>query len=327
MSILAYTPTGYVEEANVSLARIEELRAQDNLLWINFVGLADIELLQKLGDSFGLHKLALEDTLNIPQRPKFDDYGDHQYMVARMPVSREAPETEQISVFFGSDFVITVQEQPGDCFEGIRNRIRQGRTKIRDRGADYLAYAVMDTIIDSYFPLLETAASRLDELELLILRNPENQHIAELYDLKRGLISLRRFLGPLRDLMSVLVREDNPIFTDQTRIYLRDCHDHASQAVDLVESYRDVASGLMDQYLSLMSQRMNEVMKVLTIIATLFIPLSFIVGLYGMNFDPEVSRWNMPELGWPFGYLFAWGVMLTVASGMLVYFWRKGWFR
>ncbi len=244
-----------------------------------------------------------------------------------MPVSREALETEQISVFLGEGYVLTVQERPGDCFDGIRERIRQGRPRIRNRGCDYLAYAIMDAIVDSFFPLLEIAGSRLDELELLILREPQKEHITGLYDLKRSLISLRRYLVPLRELITVLVREDLVFFSDQTRVYLRDCYDHARQAVDLVESYRDVAGGLMDLYLSLMSQRMNEVMKVLTIIATLFIPLSFIAGLYGMNFDPGVSRWNMPELGWPFGYAFAWGLMLSVAGGMLVYFWRKGWFR
>ena len=327
MSVLAYSTGGYVEEAEPSPTRLQELRVQHSVIWVNLVGLADVESLQSLGDLFGLHRLALEDTLNLPQRPKFDDYGEHQYMAAHMPVSHLTLETEQVSVFLGEGYVLTVQERPGDCFDGIRQRIRQGRTRIRERGADYLAYAVMDAIVDSFFPLLETAASRLDEIELLILQHPDKEHITGLYDLKRGLVSLRRYLGPLRELMAVLVREDYPFFTEQTRIYLRDCYDHARQAVDLVESYRDVATGLMDLYLSLMSQRMNEVMKVLTIIATLFIPLSFIAGLYGMNFDPGASRWNMPELAWPFGYAFAWGLMLAVAGSMLVYFWKKGWFR
>lgn len=327
LSVLAYSPDGFVEETDIPLARIQELRGQNGVLWVNLVGLADVELVQELGDYFGLHRLALEDTLNIPQRPKFEDYSDHQYLVVRMPVSGKALETEQVSVFLGEGYVLTVQERPGDCFEGIRNRIRQGRIRIRGSGGDYLAYTIMDAIVDSFFPLLEIVGSRLDELELKILQRPEQDQITGLYDLKRGLVSLRRYLVPLRELMTVMVREDLVYFSDQTRVYLRDCYDHSRQAVDLVESYRDVASGLMDLYLSLISQRMNEVMKVLTIIATLFIPLSFIAGLYGMNFDPAVSRWNMPELAWPFGYIFAWGLMLSVAGGMLVYFWRKGWFR
>jgi len=241
-------------------------------------------------------------------------------------MSEDTLETEQVSVFMGDGYLITVQEQPGDCFEGIRVRIREGGVRIRGNGADYLGYAVIDAIVEAYFPLLEAAASRLDELELLILKEPEKEHIAELHDLKRGLISLRRYLSPLHELIFGLARGDNPFFQDQTRVFLRDSHDHAKKAFDLVESYRDVTTGLMDLYLSLMSQKMNEVMKVLTIIATVFIPLSFIAGLYGMNFDPAVSRWNMPELGWPFGYPLALGLMATVAGVMLYYFKKKGWF-
>ena len=327
MSILAYSPEEFLEEKDVALDCVLELKDRFPVVWINIEGLADVPLLQKLGDRFSLHKLALEDTFNIPQRAKLDDYGVHQYFVARMPISRDTLETEQVSVFMGEGYLITIQEQPGDCFEPIRLRIREGRPRIRENGADYLGYAVMDALVEAYFPLLEGTASRLDELELLVLKQPEKEHIAELHDLKRSLIILRRYLSPLHELIFGLARGDNPFFKDQTRVYLRDSHDHAKKAFDLVESYRDITAGLMDLYLSLMSQKMNEVMKVLTIIATVFIPLSFIAGLYGMNFDPAVSRWNMPELGWWFGYPLALGMMFLVAGIMVTYFWKKGWFR
>ena len=327
LTVLAYSPDAFVEEPAASLERALELREEFPVVWINLEGLADVELLQQLGDRFSLHKLALEDTLNIPQRSKLDDYTNHQYFVARMPMSRDTLETEQVSVFMGEGFILTVQEKPGDCFDGIRDRIREGRPRIRENGADYLGYTIIDALVEAYFPLLESAVSRLDELELMILKQAEKKHIAELHDLKRGLITLRRYLSPLHELISLLARGDNVYFSEQTRVYLRDSHDHAKKAFDLVESYRDITKGLMDLYLSLMSQKMNEVMKVLTIIATVFIPLSFIAGLYGMNFDPAVSRWNMPELGWAFGYPMALGVMFLAAGTMLAFFWKKGWFR
>jgi len=327
LSVIAYGPDRILEEADVSPARLVELRAEYPVTWVNFEGLADIDLLQQLGEIFGLHRLALEDSLNIPQRPKLDDYGDHQYLVARMPVAEEALDTEQVSLFLGAGFLLTVQEKPGDCFDGVRARLREGRTRIRERGPDYLVYAMVDAIVDAYFPLLEAAALRLDELEASVLGQPQKVHLSDLYDLKRGLIILRRYLGPLRELISALLRDENPLLADKNRVYMRDCLDHAKQAYDLVESYRDMATGLMDLYLSMMSHRMNEVMKVLTTIATIFIPLSFIVGLYGMNFDPEVSRWNMPELGLAFGYPMALGAMALVSGGMIFFFWKKGWFR
>ncbi|MDX2474755.1 MAG: magnesium/cobalt transporter CorA [Candidatus Krumholzibacteria bacterium] len=327
VSVIAYSKEELVEKSNIGLADLDELRGKHTVLWINLEGLADIKLLQQLGERFDLHHLALESTLDIPQRPKIVDYDSHQFIVTRMPISHEMLQTEQVSIFFGPGFVITVQEQAGDCFDGIRSRIRKGNGRIRERGADYLAYAALDALIDAYFPLLELYGTKLDELELLILENQEKSQIAAIHDLKQGLITLHRYLGPMRELTTTFMRTEDTLITDQTRTYLGDCQDHAKQAFDLVESYRQAASGLMDLYLSMVSQRMNEVMKVLTIIATLFIPLSFVAGLYGMNFDPKASPWNMPELGWSLGYPVVLGLMLAMASGMLVYFWRKGWFR
>jgi len=327
VSVIAYGPDDIFESDPVDLATLPELMKTSAVVWVNVVGLGSLDVLTKLGDLFKLHRLALEDVLNIPQRPKVDEYGEHQFIVARMPVAAEHLETEQLSIFVGGNFVITFQERPGDCFDMIRSRLRDNRPRIRSGGSDYLMYSVLDALVDSYFPLLEYVGTTLDRIDAEIHENAEKHHIKQLHSLKRDLVTLRRYVWPLRELNSSLLRPDNTLVREKTRVYMRDCYDHSVQALDLVDSYRDLASGLMDLYLSIVSHRMNEVMKVLTIIATLFIPLSFIAGIYGMNFDPGVSRWNMPELGWAFGYPFALGLMALCTGGLLMYFWKKGWFR
>jgi magnesium transporter len=327
ISVFAYGPTDFIEEEIRDLSRLELFVESHPVVWVDVVGLGTLSTLTELRDRFALHRLAMEDVLNIPQRPKLDDYGDHRFIVARMPIADTHLETEQLSIFFGKNFVVTFQEQPGDRFDAVRSRIREGRARIRESGPDYLVYSLLDGLVDSYFPLLEYVRVALDSLEEKVYHDPEKAHVQELFALKRDLVTLRRYLEPLRDLNASLIRPDHAFLSESTRIYMRDCYDHSLHALHLVESYRDIASGLMDLYLSMVSQRMNEVMKVLTIIATVFIPLSFVAGLYGMNFDPQASRWNMPELSWPFGYAFAIGIMTLCAGGMLYYFWRKGWFR
>jgi magnesium transporter len=327
ISIIAYGPDKLFEVEGSDLSQLEALLESHSVVWINFVGLRNIDALTALGEQLSLHNLALEDVLNIPQRPKLDDYGSHQFIVARMPIANHRLETEQLSIFNGNSFVVTIQERPGDCFDGIRRRIHEGRPRIRGAASDYLVYSILDAIVDSYFPLLEHVGSTLEELEGEIYVHPEKRHVEQLHSLKHDLVTLRRYLWPLKELNTVLLRPDNSFLTESTRLYMRDCHDHSMHALDLVDSYRDIASGLMDLYLSMMSQRMNEVMKVLTIIATIFIPLSFVAGVYGMNFNSSVSRWNMPELGWTFGYPIALAVMAVCAGGMLLFFWKKGWFR
>jgi magnesium transporter len=269
----------------------------------------------------------MEDVLNVTQRPKVDEYDGNHYVVARMPVTEEHLATEQLSIFLGKDFVVTFQEQPGDCLDGIRARIRSGRPRLRKGGPDYLLYTILDAVVDAYFPLLESVGQMLEDLEKDILERTEQRQIEELHALKRDLVTLRRYLTPLRDLNAHLVRPDIDLLEEKTQLYMRDCYDHSVSALSMVESYRDIASGLMELYLSMVSHRMNEVMKVLTVIATLFIPLSFIAGLYGMNFDPQVSPWNMPELGWRWGYPAVLALMAACAGGMLLYFRQKGWFR
>jgi len=304
---------------------VRELRKRHAVVWLNVDGLGDAATVQRVGEVFGLHNLALEDVLNVGQRPKVEDYSDHIFLVTRMPRPDTTAETEQVTLFVGKGFLVTFQETPGDCLESVRERIRQGRPRLREGGADYLAYAVLDTIVDSYFPLLGEVGDQLEALEARILSDPEPEVISRLHDLKRDLTAIRRVILPIRESLTALVRDESPLVSDSTRLYFRDCLDHSFQLIELVESNRDIASGLLDLHLTMMSNRMNEVMKVLTIIATIFIPLGFIAGLYGMNFDPSVSRWNMPELSWKFGYFFALGVMATVAAAMVMYFRRRKW--
>lgn len=313
------------ESRSTDLATLRELAAGPGVLWLDIEGLGDSAVLEAVGALFGLHPLALADVVNVPQRPKAEVYGEQVFIVARMPAAALPLDSEQVSLFLGSNFVITFGEKEGDVFGPVRQRIREGRPALVEGGADYLAYSLIDAIVDAYFPLLESYGEVLEDLEEEILLRPRQELVPRLHHLKRDLLNLRRFVWPLRELLAALHRDDLPGIKPVTRVYLRDCHDHAVQLMELVESYRDMAASLMDLYLSSVSNRLNEVMKVLTIIATVFMPLSFIAGVYGMNFDTR-SPWNMPELGWRLGYLFALGLMAAVAIGMLVYFWRKGWF-
>lgn len=325
--LFGYGPEKFEEQ---EVADIETLRAYVNrwpVLWVNVDGLADLGLLESLGEAFGLHRLALEDVINLHQRPKIEDYEDHVFIVTRMLISADSPATEQISMFLGKGFLLTFQERRGDCFDLVRNRIRQHRGRIRSSGADYLAYSLLDAAVDGYFPALEVCGERLETLENRVMETHDTMRFVQIHDMKRDLLAFRRVIWPLREMVNALAREETPHVTDATRVYLRDCYDHTIQLMDLVETYREVASSLVDVYLSSASARMNEVMKVLTIIATIFIPLSFVASLYGMNFDPKVSPWNMPELGWYLGYPFALALMALIAGGLIWYFHRKGWMR
>jgi magnesium transporter len=234
------------------------------------------------------------------------------------------PTTEQIALFVGSGFLISFQERAGDCLEPVRERLRHGHGRLRAEGADYLAYALIDGVIDAYFPMLEHYGEEVDALEDAVVAAPRSDQAARLYRVKRDLIMLRRAVWPTRDLLNAMLRDENPLLTSHTRLFLRDAYDHTVQLMDLVETYREITTGLLDVYLSSQSARMNEIMKFLTIIATIFIPLGFLASLWGMNFD-RASPWNLPELGWRFGYPAAIAVMIAVGAGLLVYFRRKGW--
>jgi magnesium transporter len=281
-------------------------------------------VIERLGAMFGLHRLALEDVVTGWQRAKLDDYEDHLFIVGRM-VEPDGASTEQLSLFLGKRFVLTFQERRGDCFDPVRQRIRSEGTRIRNAGPDYLVYALIDGIIDSYFPIVERIGDRLEALEAAVATAAERQTVIDIQEAKSTVIGLRRAIWPHRDLLAALLREEDETIAPRTKIYLRDCHDHAAQLMDLVESYREVCTDLVNVYLSSASHRLNEVMKVLTLIATIFMPLSFIAGIYGMNFDRQRSPWNMPELAWYLGYPFSLVLMLGVAVGFVFYFRRKGW--
>ncbi len=286
--------------------------------------MGDAETFKEIGDQFGLHPLALEDAVNLRQRAKTEDYDDHAYIVLQMPPEKDEAPFEQVSVFLGADFVITVQEKPGDCLEAVRHRISNAHGRIRRSGADHLAYTVIDAVIDRYFPLIEQINTRLETLEEQVIRSPDDETVTEIHAIRHELQALRRVLSATREAIGLLARGEYVSVSEETRVFLRDCQDHTAQLLDAIEACRELSANLMDLHLSGVSNRMNEVMKVLTLIATIFIPLSFIAGVYGMNFDRSSSPWNMPELGWSLGYPFALGLMLATAVSFLIFFRRTG---
>ncbi|MFN0152477.1 MAG: magnesium/cobalt transporter CorA [bacterium] len=323
--VIAYGPDSLVEVPIGDLGSIRQHLGAQPVTWVNVDGLGDAATIAKLGEIFGLHRLALEDVINTHQRPKVEQYGDHTYIVAREVTLGECLETEQISIFLGKNYVLTFQERAGDCFGAVRDRIRLVGGRIRAAGPDYLAYALLDAIVDAYFPVIEQHGERLEALEDEILAKPSSDAIARVHAIKRELQTFRRLLWPQRDALNSLLRDEQCFFTADTRIYLRDCYDHTLRIIELVEMQRELGSDLVDLHLSSASNRMNEIMKVLTVITTIFIPLSFVAGIYGMNFDRSASIWNMPELGWRYGYPVSLGLMALIAVGLVAYFKRKGW--
>lgn len=298
--------------------------------WVDVLGLGNEETWLKLSRVFNLHALVLEDVVNVPERPKVDDFDSQIVIIAWMVMLKDNTHgfyIEQVSFVLGEDYLLTVQEEPErDCFARVRDRIRYNKGIIRQRKADYLAYALLDAIIDGYFPVLEAYGERIEELEDEVVTNPSRQTLQEIYKIRRELLALRRAIWPQRDALNTLIRDSSNLISPEVRIYLRDCYDHAVQVIDIVETYRELSSGLMDVYLSSISNKMNEIMKLLTVISTIFIPLTFIAGVYGMNFNPDASPWNMPELNWYWGYPACWAVMIAVAAGLVYFFWRRGWF-
>jgi magnesium transporter len=303
---------------------------QESVSWIDVKGLGSEETLRRVGQVFNLHPLMLEDIVNVPQRPKVEEYEDQLLMVARMVTLKESGNgffSEQVSLILGQHYLLTVQEEPDyDAFEPVRERIRTNRGMIRKQNADYLAYALIDAIVDGFFPVLEAYGEKLEALEQEVVTNPTNQTLKKIYDIRWELLTLRRAIWPQREAINCLIRDGSPLIRDSVRIYLRDCYDHIIQLLDMVETYREVASSLMDVYLSAVGNKMNEVMKLLTVISTIFIPLTFIAGIYGMNFNTEKSALNMPELNWAWGYPFSLALMGGIALSLVLFFWRRGWF-
>jgi magnesium transporter len=312
-----------IEEKEVKT--IEEcfpIKDKPTITWINIDGLHQVDIIEKIGKNFDFHPLLLEDILNTEQRPKIEDFEAYIYVVLKMLYYDEKTNdlnSEQVSIIFGQNFVISFQEKEGDVFKQMREIIRTGKGRIRKMGADYLAYSLIDAIVDGYFLILEKLGENIEEVEETMMANPSPETLRSIHKLKRRMISLRKSVWPLREVVSALERSESSLIHDQTRIYLKDVYDHTIQVIDTVETYRDVLSGMLDIYLSSISNKMNEIMKVLTIIATIFIPLTFIAGVYGMNFE------FMPELKWRWGYPAIWSVMIIIGFSMMVYFRKRKW--
>jgi magnesium transporter len=321
LSILTWTRTSatYEEVPNVDAALSKITPGA--ITWINVDGLGDVGVLAKLGERFGLHPLALEDVLNVPQRAKVERYDKHMFVVMRtMRLVDGGIVEEQVSLFFGQDWLITVQERSdGDCFGPVRDAIRAGRGRVREAGADYVAYLLLDAVVDAYFPVIEHFGERMQALETAAIDDPNEDVLIDMQRVRHELLALRRAVWPMREEIGILLRDDSGLVSAETRVFLRDVYDHAIQALEIVESLRETAVSVMEVYLSVQNQRLNEVMKLLTVIATIFIPLTFIASIYGMNFK------HMPELEWRFGYAWALGLMAATASSLVMYFKRKGW--
>ena len=317
-----------VETIDAALARL----APGAVTWINIDGLGDASVFARLGERLGLHPLALEDVLNVPQRPKVERFDKHMFLVMRTmrlegsgttPAGSAAATIvdEQISAFFGAEWVVTIQERSdGDCFDNVREAIRKSRGRVREAGADYLVYLLVDSVVDAYFPVLDALAEGMQAIEEAALTSASSEEtLLRLTRLRHDLIGVRRAVWPMREEVTVLQREESPLIAAETRIFLRDVYDHSVQALEIVETLRETAVSVMEVFLSVQNQRLNEVMKVLTVIATIFIPLTFIASIYGMNFK------HMPELEWRWGYPAVLGLMLLVAGGMVGYFRWRGW--
>jgi magnesium transporter len=296
-------------------------------VWVDIQGLGDTPLIQEIGNILDLHPLIIEDIVHVHQRPKHEEYNTYIYTVLRaLQVHEEsAIDNEQISFVLKEGLLITFQERPGDVFEPVRKRIAEGKGVIRSGGADYLFYALVDAVVDNYFPVLETYEETMDHLEDEVRLNPTPELSRNLHEIRRQLRRLRRCVWPLREMLNALIRGEIALVNDTVRVFFRDCYDHVFQVADLLESNKERASDLGDLYMFFVSEKTNQVMNWLTIVATIFIPLTFLCGVYGMNFDPEASPYNMPELEWQYGYPVFWGVLIAIFLGMLWFFKRKGW--
>ncbi len=327
ITVIDYDGGNFEEREVDTIEECFHYKEEPTVTWINIDGLHDVSIMEKIGTCFALHPLVVEDIMNTHQRTKMDVFEDYLFIVMKMHSynGEEGIRSEQISIVFGSNFLLTFQEKPGDVFDPVRSRIRNSKGRIRKCGPDYLAYALLDSIVDNYFKVIEGVGEVLESMEEELVTNPTRETSQKIHFLKREMLFLRKSVWPLREIIGNLEREESDLIKESTNIYIRDLYDHTIQVIDTVETFRDMISGMLDIYLSSMSNRMNEIMKVLTIFAALFIPLTFIAGIYGMNFDSGKSPLNMPELGWYYGYPFALGIMAVVGVAMLIYFKRKKW--
>ncbi|SFM88928.1 magnesium/cobalt transporter CorA [Thermodesulforhabdus norvegica] len=322
VDVIHYDEGRLVELYDVSAEECANLVAQKGVTWINVTGIHDVELIGKLGKCLGLHPLTTEDVVNTAQRPKVEEFPDYIFIVLKMIYlgqRTDETDTEHLSLILGSNFVVLFQEKEGDVFDGVRERIRSAKGRIRSMGADYLAYALIDSVVDHYFLFVEHFGDVIEDLDDRIIEDPKPEDLALLHKIKQNIIKIRKVVWPLREEIRVLEKGESPLIRSDTRVFLRDVSDHIMQIVEMIETFRDLISGLHDLYLSNVSNRMNEIMKVLTLIATVFMPITFIAGIYGMNFE------YMPELKWRWGYFAVLAVMLLVVLAMIGFFRKKKW--
>lgn len=322
ISVIDYNDDHVSSELITNPDDCEKYKDAKTISWINVIGVHDTDIVQKIGDIFNLHPLVLEDIVNTDQRPKTEEYDEYIYVVVKMLTYNEKDKTidaEQVSIIVGKYFVITFQEREGDVFDPIRKRIDNASSRARKMGADYLVHAIIDAIVDHYFLLLEKIGGDVETMEEGVTDEADAEISQNIYQLKRMLILLRKSIWPLREVVNSLGRSESKIISKLVHVYLRDVYDHTVQIIDTVEIYKDMIGGIRDTYMTVLSNRMNNIMKILTVIATIFIPLTFIAGVYGMNFK------YMPELEWKIGYPIVWGIMIIVAAVMLLFFKRKKW--
>jgi len=329
LELIDYNEDNLIFLTPLTAGECQQYLDSQSVSWLDVSGLGSEDILKEVGQVFNLHPLVLEDVVNVPQRPKIEEYTDQLLVIMQMVMNKENGQgffLEQVSFVLGKYYLLTIQEEPNfDCFNKVRERIHNKKGTIRSKNADYLAYALWDAVIDGYFPVLESYGERIEELEDQVVLIPTNNTLQQIYQIKRELLALRRAIWPQRDALNSLLRDDCDLISDDVRIYLKDCYDHIVQIIDIIETYRELASGLMDVYLSAVSNKMNEIMKLLTVISSIFIPLTFVAGIYGMNFNTD-SPWNMPELNWYLGYPFFWLIIVIIAISLFIFFWKKGWF-
>ena len=319
-SVIAYNEHEAKTLHPESLSDVQVLESQYEVIWLDIIGVEDVGMLEEFGRLFGIHPLSLEDVSNVHQRAKFDNYETYSYFVTRMASRNSHLQSEQLSIFHQGKFIITFQEVAGDCLAPLRKRILTGQGYIRKRPADYLLYALVDTVLDHYFPIVDQIGEQLDELDGHLIESNKNFDLAQVHQIRSELLELGRWIRPNREMINQLLRDETSTMSKETQVFMRDCYDHVVRLYESIETYREVCSDLRAYHLSVVSNRTNDVMKTLTIVSSIFIPLGFVAGLYGMNFQ------HMPELQWRYGYFFVLALMIAIASGLLFWFKRKGWF-
>ena len=327
--VLAYNIEKVIDEEVNDIESAFDIKLEGGVTWINIDGLSDINAIEKIGEKLNIHKLTLEDILSIGQRPKFEEYGEYIFVVLKMLFFNESKgrvESEQLSIILTKDYVVTFQEKVGDVFENIRVRLKKENAKMRKLNTDFLLYSLVDAVVDHYFIVLEKIGEKIEHMEDQVIDNPVPKTLKQIHKIKSDMLFLRKSVWPLREVVNTLTKTDSSTINDSTHIYFRDVHDHTVQVIETIETLKDMAGGLLDTYLSSVSNRMteasnrmNEVMKILTIFASIFIPLTFIAGVYGMNFE------YMPELKWMYGYPMIWAVMIIMTLVMLIYYRKKKW--